>query len=524
MQQPELGDLYRSESRDHLERLGRAVLAIERGAEKGAIDEAFRAAHTLKGMSASMGHTSVVSLAHGLEHLLVKIRDGALAVDAQVIDLLLSAVDELGRVVEGVLTNGGYSDFDTGVAEAGAEARPSMQSETARYVRVEQDRIDSLMNRAGELVVTRERLLRLAREAENPEIEALANDLGRAFVELRDDALRLRLAPVAELSDRLNRLVRDGSRSLGKEVHLQLIGGHVEIDRGLLGDLLELLTHLIRNSLDHGIEPATERSAAGKAPVGRIRVAATQSRDTVTVRVEDDGRGIDRERVVRQAAAKGLRPRGRSADMTAAEFLDLLVLPGFSTATEVTELSGRGVGLDHVASRLRELGGDLRLKTEQGKGAAFAITLPKTLSLTRVLLVGCGHELLAIPLAAVERVEDEASGWAVSDDVGSSSSEGQKTIIRGLADLCGYAPIARSAGKGFLVVVGKGSRRVKFVVDNLLGFQDVVIKQFAVPRGMLDLYAGATILPDGLPRLVLDPGRLVARGEWVHSRTRTART
>src|SRR5690606_230421 len=209
MKQTELGALYRSESKDHLERLGRAVLAVERGEGKDAVDEAFRAAHTLKGMSGAMGHTSVVSLAHGLEHLLEKVRSGTVTVDPQVIDLLLSAVDELERGVDGVLTSGSRESdpAERGDAAVGANAPAGPPPESGRYVRVEQERIDSLMNRAGELVVARERLLRLARQADDPAIEAIANELGRAFVALRDDALRLRLAPISEMSDRLQRLV-----------------------------------------------------------------------------------------------------------------------------------------------------------------------------------------------------------------------------------------------------------------------------------------------------------------------------
>lgn len=523
----ELADLYRSESRDQLQRLSRAVLAIERDRDRSAVDEAFRCAHTLKGMAAAMGHVDVVSLAHGLEHLLDRIRSGLLGIDGDVVDVLLSAVSELEQIVEGAVASTSTLANDEQRTAASDEVGGSGgttsgfgRGEATRYVRADQARIDSLMTRAGELIVAKEALVRRARSLGDAELTRTVKELERLVDDLQADALRLRMAPVGELTDRLHRLVRECGRRAGKQVSFEVTGGNVEIDRSLLGDLSDLLTHLLRNAVDHGIESGRERQASGKSAAGRIRVSAAQNRDSVVVRVADDGCGIDRERVVARAIESGIWAPGTTESTKEADLLELLVLPGFSTATTVTELSGRGVGLDHVASRVRELGGDLRVFTEEGRGTTFTLTLPKTLSLTRVMLVGCGGEMLAIPMGAVERIEDEFQGRVQTLNDAGRKGEVEPALTVALEALCGLPARPRQPGGGYFLVLAKRGVPVKVRVDQLYGFRDVVIKRFAIPKRTRDLYAGAMVLPDGRARLVLDPGRIVARVQWPRSKAR----
>jgi two-component system, chemotaxis family, sensor kinase CheA len=523
----DLAELYKSESRDHLAQLGRAVLSLEGTESKAAVDEAFRAAHTLKGMAAMMGHESVVGLAHGLEHLLDNIRGGMLSVDGGVVDTILAAVDELGRVVE--LAVGSQDETERAVAASVGRAPtlgrretslaggnvPHPTSHVARpvsgrpsFVRVDQGRIDSLMDRAGELVSARERVLLRARESGDRQLQAEVASLGRALHEIREDALRLRLAPLGDQADRIQRIVRDTARAVRKEVRLELSGAEVEVDRALLGDLGDLLTHLLRNAVDHGIESPEGREAAGKPTIGLIHVSASQDRDTVTIRVEDDGRGIDVERVRAKALAQGRDVVG-GVSTAKADLLQLLTAAGFSTAAAVTEISGRGVGLDHVANRLREIRGDLRIESDVGRGTAFIMRLPKTLSLTRVLLMGCGKDTIAIPAAGLERIDDRA-GPANGTADAITRRRATDVPTYDLAKLFGDKEMDARSGDGYQVVLEQNGRRVKLEVDTLLGLQDAVIKRFAVPRSAPDLFSGATILTDGRPCLVVDPARLIA--------------
>ncbi len=510
MDRAALGELYRSESRDYLDALSRAILALERGEGRDAVDEAFRVVHTLKGMSAAMGYQAVTTLAHGVEHMLDRVRSGALEVDEAMVDALSQAVDQLELVIDESWKADAEAGFATpGQAARGAwaPAKDDSQAEASggsRFVRVEQDRIDRLVDRVGELIVSRERLLAAAHDSSDAGVRRAAEQLGREIAELRDDVFQLRLAPVAEVFERLHRLVRDTARGLKKDVRLETRGVHVELDRALIGDLADLLTHLIRNAIDHGIESREERIAAGKDPSGTVRVSATSDPDTVAVRVEDDGRGIDLDGVARHAAAAGLRDAGAGSDLAADELFDLLTRPGFSTARRVTEVSGRGVGLDRVASRLRELGGNLDIESEPGRGAAFTLRLPKTLSLTRVLLVNCEGETLAIPASAVERVEElDAPTTALTGRGDGASRAVDLGAILGLRD-------EPPAGSRSIVVLSGAGRRQDLLVDTLIGLRDFVVKRFAVPRRVRDLYAGAAILPDGRPCLVLQPARLLS--------------
>jgi two-component system, chemotaxis family, sensor kinase CheA len=508
-----LGQLYRSESRDYLDSLGRSLLTLERGEGRQAIDEAFRLVHTLKGMSAAMGYDSVVTLAHGVEHLLERLRSGLLKVDAEMMDLLYQAVDQLERVIE----EAWRADEETGFGGAtGRMTSPRRgprdgadKSEVAaatRFVRVEQERIDRLVDRAGELMVSRERLLGAAAVDKSDGFREVAEELGRGIADLREEVFRLRLAPIADVFDRMHRLMRDTSKNLGKEVRLEVQGEDVELDRALIGDLADLLTHLLRNAVDHGIESPEERTSAGKDSAGTVWVSASADMETITVRVQDDGRGIDFDAITKRAAADGLRTTADVAELGPEELFDLLTRPGFSTAREVTEVSGRGVGLDRVASRLRELGGNMEITSEAGAGAAFTLRLPKTLSLTRVLLVASGSQTLAIPSSAIDRVEDYGKP-ATSGRMGEEEPRG---TVQDLAKLLGLRGRDGVVTDGFVVVLFGTGRRQDLLVDRLIGMRDVVVKRFVAPRQVLDLYAGASILPDGMPCLVLQPGRLLS--------------
>jgi two-component system, chemotaxis family, sensor kinase CheA len=507
-----LAELFRSESGDLLEVLSRAVSRLEGGRDAVALDEAFRAAHTLKGMAAVMGYSTVVGLAHGLEHLLESVRSGAVVPDREIVEALHFAADELSHVVEAAATPSVVPEagFVAASANDSAEHVDAGGEEPvgARYVRVEQGRIDALIAAAADLSLARDAILSRAAELGDPETRQLVDSLGRAVSRVRDDAIRLRLAPMGELEDRVHRVVREAARVTGRRVNPRLEGGEVEIDRALLSDVAEVLTHLLRNAVDHGVEPPDVRVAAGKPVEGAIRILLSQDRETVAIRVSDDGRGIDRAALVARAESAGLRAAD-AGEMGDREVLELLTRPGFTTAEQVTELSGRGVGLDHVASRVRDLGGSLALESVAGQGTSFLLTLPKTLSLTKVLVAGCGGWSVGIPASMLERIED-AEGVAYGAGTGLEGSASE--VVLDVDEVLGTG-MSVGGGSRFRVVLRMGDGSFGIHVDRLVGMRDVVVKRFAMPPECPDVFAGAAVLGGGEICLVLDPTRMV--GQWT---------
>ncbi|MDQ3388855.1 MAG: chemotaxis protein CheA [Gemmatimonadota bacterium] len=623
MELSQYGELFLSESREHVSAINDLLLKLEAApASREPVEGVFRSVHTIKGMSATMGYTRVADLAHQMEELLERLRKGKGAVDGALTDLLFESADaleqsieiaveevesegpeisellarlraaaedtaesdtagekmrlrvvvsagsalpavrafmtiraarEIGAVSEidppeaALLTSafagtlhfqlrtervpaeveaalravgdideveigaGGAEDVARGVEGSGA-AGPT-GSARARNIRVDLRRLDALMNQIGELVIIRGRLQRLAELRDAPELEETVDRAARLISELQDEIMQARMVPVGQVFDRFPRLVRDAARTLDKQVDLLIEGKEIEFDRSMLDEIGDPIVHLLRNSLDHGIESPRERRAAGKPPGGMLRLTAARERSQVVIRVEDDGRGIQRERVVERAVAQGLVARDSMTALGDEEIFQLLTRPGFSTAHEVTDVSGRGVGLDVVATRVRALGGILEIASRAGEGTSFTLRLPLTLAIVRALLVKLGTETYALPMAHVsETVEIPAEeirsvkGCSVAvlrDEVVPLLSL-SSALRRGADD---PARRLRTA-----VVLERGEHRMGVEVDELVGQQEIVVKSFDATAETLQFFSGATILSDGRPALILDVGSLLAQG------------
>ncbi|ADU51972.1 CheA signal transduction histidine kinase [Thermaerobacter marianensis DSM 12885] len=389
-----------------------------------------------------------------------------------------------------------------------------------RSIRIDVELLDRLMNLVGELVIDRGRLSRVGeRLGERPGVHDLAEELsqvtthlGRVTGTLQEVVLKARMLPIARVFRRIPRLVHDLAAQLGKEVELELVGEDTELDRSLLEVIADPLVHLVRNALDHGIEPPEERIKAGKPRPGRLRLVAGHEGNHVVVRIEDDGRGIDPDRIRAAAIRKGLVSRERAAELSDREALELLFAPGFSTAETVTDISGRGVGLDVVRQNIEGSGGRVEVESTPGRGTTFALILPLTLTTIRALLVRVGADTYALPLGSVAEV------LHVRPDQVSSVHTGWATIVRGrvvpLLFLRRYAQpqltLPRPEGVLLAVLVHHQSMQVGLVVDRLLGEQEIVVKGlprlFAGVRGM----SGVTILGDGGLALILDVPGLIA--------------
>lgn len=651
MELSQYGELFLSESREHVSTINHLLLTLESDpGSRQVVEGVFRAVHTIKGMSATMGYRPVADLSHEMENLLDRIRHGKAQASPETIDLLFAACDALERAIElaveesgdeprleGLIGRlrvaagdddatfdifapqidlgapvdpsvvaGGADDQEapegavrvrlvvakeallpgvrafmalkrarelgevsgvepaeatlnepefTGtlrfvlrserpagevrsallsVGEIGevevAEHRPESEraepapgeaqaeggaaaagaAGRARHIRVDLRRLDALMNQVGELVIVRDRLRRLVTH-ETPELAETVDQASRLIGELQDEIMRARLAPVSQVFDRFPRLVRDAARTLGKKVDFVIEGKEIELDRSMLDEIGDPLVHLLRNSLDHGIEAPAERRAHGKPETGTLRLQASRERSRIIIRVEDDGRGVQRDRVLAKAVQNGLVTREEAAGMPDEEVYRLLTRPGFSTAETVTDVSGRGVGLDVVATRVRALGGMLEIFSEPGRGTSMTLQLPQTLAIVRALLVRQSGETYALPLTHVGETVH-----LLAEEVGTVKGKSVAFLRDEVIPLLGLRQILRTNGerpdgrKRHAVVLEVGEQRIGLEVDALLGQQEIVVKQFDATADTLRLFSGATILSDGRPALILDAGSVLA--------------
>ncbi len=377
-------------------------------------------------------------------------------------------------------------------------------------IRVSVEKIDELMNTVGELVITQAMLSQLGRTLEGPAADPFRSGLAqleRNMRELQESVMRVRMLPISFVFSRFPRMVRDLAQRLEKQIELKVTGEHTELDKTVLEKIGDPLVHLVRNSIDHGIEKPEIRRAAGKPQLGTIHLDACHRGGNIAVEVSDDGGGLDRDRILSSARERGLVA---SADRLSDEQIDdLIFLPGFSTAVETTDLSGRGVGMDVVRRNIKELGGKIEVHTARGRGCRFIITLPLTLAIVDGQSVAVGTETYIVPLTSIVESLQLKTG-TVNRLSGRSelfAFRGEYLPVIRLHELFGIEPRARELHEGLVVVVEGEGRRVGLFVDDLLGQQQVVIKSLDTNYGHVEGISGATILGDGSVALILDlPG------------------
>ncbi len=592
-------ELYLSESHDHLRLLNQSLLALEDGATStGAVEEAFRAAHTIKGMSSTMGFTMVSELAHRLESQLDQIRKGSRMADGATIDLLLASSDELERAIAAAAAGGatepvaaagqtvaapaqaasaladtlppgevcalialhadepmkiaraliltrsavtqGYAvrsepqqfadDFGGEFAlvlkpdadqdgltrllehspdvarfsitriAAAAPSPPAAQART-NYLRVDQRRLDEVADGLGEVAILQGRVDQLV-HADRGQLAELVTRMTRLISELQHSVLAMRMVPVGDVFDRFPRMVRDAARALGKEIEFRVEGRDIEIDRAILEEIADPLVHLLRNAIDHGIESPAERHGAGKAEKATLVLRAWRDRSSVRIQVQEDGRGINTRKVLARARAHGL-PVPETGEVTSDELLRILSAPGFSTAEQVTDVSGRGVGMDVVASKIRALGGAIDMQTQFGAGTTFTLRLPITLAIAQALRVRVAGEDYAIPLTHVAEAI-ELDGRAIDRHKGREVLRLREEVVP-LVRLRSVMRTNGTGGESAAVITELGDRKTALAVDELVGREQILVKQFDGPVGTLPIFSGVTLLADGRPALVLDP-------------------
>lgn len=535
-------DLFVSEVREHLQGMNEAIVALE-GApgDRERIDYLFRMAHSIKGMSASMGYGEMSELAHKMEDLMDRVRKGTIGFTSGVADLLLEGSDSLSSMLSQVEAGGdgrrdtgdlvgrlaGYApppeqtatpDASIAALPAGEAPPPEKQGQlpardkpdSTPNVRVKTEVLDTLVNITGELLTHKNRMVSMSREMGNPALTEAIGDLSRLVRELQDEVLKVRLMPFSSLADRLPRMVRDLAKRSGKEVAFRLSGKEIELDRGILEGLSDPLLHLLRNAVDHGLETPADRIAAGKNPAGTISLEVRREKDRVLVAVSDDGRGMDPRHIAAAAVEKGVIAPGEAAVLTPAEALMLICLPGFSTAAEVTDVSGRGVGMDAVRVAIQSLGGSLAIEAAPGSGSSFTLSLPLTISIIQVLLAVCGPMVVAVPVTKVVRTVDLRRDAVFSRGRRKMFLLGEEEIP--LMSLHRFLGIRLHPIKGPsvpAVVVEMRGHLVGLVVDRFLGQQDVFVKPLGRPLNRMRGVSGAAVLGDGQVMFILDPADLV---------------
>lgn len=398
------------------------------------------------------------------------------------------------------------------MANPAAQAKKEQEADkgkTSKTVRVDIDRLDNLMNLVSELIIIKTRLDDLDSHQNRHNMGEAVEYLERITTSLHDAVMKVRMVPVERTFNRFPRMVRDLAKELGKSIKLDMSGEETEVDRTVIDEIGDPLIHLIRNSIDHGIENKQARLAAGKQEMGTVSLRAYPDGNSVVIEVEDDGAGIDPARIRAKAIAKGMVTADHIDAMNDHDIINLLFLPGFSTAEKITDLSGRGVGLDVVKTKIEALSGTVEVLSEVGKGSKFVIRLPLTLAIIQALMVNLGNEKYALPLnniRIITTIEKKQISKVQNQEVVLYRNQ-TLPIIR-VSELLEVPGANRDAEVLTVVIVKKGNQEAGLVVDSLIGQQEIVIKSLGKYLGGVRAIAGATILGNGGVALIVDPNQL----------------
>lgn len=529
----ELMRVYFAETEEILGALEEQLVILEsRPGDPETINAIFRAAHTLKGSSASVALNAPTTLAHAMEDLLDEVRAGRFTVTPSFITLMLKSGDACRRLIESSMSGadelsaeavslrlaleaakaiGVAADVATDVEEHAETESSEPAAASKRRLRVDLDRLDSILNLTSELSIAAGRLraaIGTLPERDRQRLDSHSEDVERILGELQQQVTRVRMVPIGPRFEQQRRTIRDVAQSAGKPVRLVTEGHDVEIDASLVDQLRDPLTHMIRNAVDHGVEPADVRRARGKNAVATVALRAYHDGGHVVVEVADDGGGFDRERILARARQRGMVAEGTTPPDD--EIYGFVFAPGFTTAEKVTEISGRGVGMDVVSRAIGAMRGSVQVTSRPGEGATIAVRLPLTLAVLRGLVLEAGGERFVISADAITHCAAVPSGDSRGNTYGLTEI-GERTVpyIR-LRELFAieheHVPAVEQ-----MVLVRSRSAEVALVVDDLIGEIQAVIKPLAKVFRKLAGVSSSTIFADGRVGLILDAGELVRR-------------
>jgi two-component system chemotaxis sensor kinase CheA len=534
----EIVESFIVETKELLEKLDNDLVELEKKQnDVELLNAIFRYVHTIKGTSSFIGFEQMSELTHKFEDVLNKLRRFELKLNPEIMDVILEAQD-LMKVLLSKLEANDLSPIDISgvvsklerisrgeflieedVEKASVDnVSQKLQSKVIdKTVRIDVERLDELMNLVGELVLGRNRLTQIVSGiVERFEGESLARELMDTIAqvdyltsELQAVVMRARMMPIAKVFSKFPRIVRDLSRDLNKEVELLIYGEETEVDKSVIESIHDPLVHLIRNAIDHGIETPQERKAVGKPEKGKVILRAEHEGNFIVITVEDDGRGIDPERVRRKAVEKRIITEQEASSISDRDALNLIFLLGFSTAGKVTNVSGRGVGLDVVKANITKLNGMIDVQSTLGQGTKFILKLPLTLAIIQGLLVDVCGEIFIIPLSSVIEVVriPRSQVHSIKGREIIRLRDSVLPLVR-LADIFNLSSNGDFKENLYVVVVGLAEKKLGIVVDGLVGQKEVVIKSLGSYLNNVRGIAGATILGDGTVRMIVDVAQI----------------
>lgn len=526
----EYRELFMAEALESYDAMSQHMSVLEkRPDDEAALNEVFRLLHNLKASARAMGHNEIGEVAHRMETIFGQIRSKERPFAGSVVPVLFSGIDVLGGMIRAVGANQELTEntallenLDRVIAgeepvlldddESGTEEDATRKLELSDLVYIPIKKLDHLLNLVGELIIDRDRVLTLAQEIGDTTLQSVTAHLSRLADDLQYSVMDARLVGVGTLFNKFPRVVRDVATAEQKQVELTISGQDIQIDRNILQIITDSLLHLVRNAIGHGIETPEERVKAGKPEVGKLALTAQTERDTVLIRISDDGRGIDAGRVRRKAVERGVMARDAAARLTETEVYNLLFEAGFSTAEQVTEISGRGVGLDVVKLAIDSLGGQLRVESTLGQGTTFTLVLPTSIAVKGALLFELDGHPYALPLMHTDSVVSlrPEKMHVVAGTLLAKVLDENIPVVR-LADLLddsddALPPANRAAlaGAQDIIITNYNGRKLGLIVDRFLRQQDIVIKPVSQPLDMIELFGGVTLLGSGQVCLVLD--------------------
>ena len=535
---------FLTETNEGLAELDAALLRLEQApGDQATLSLVFRLVHTIKGTCGFLGLARLEGVTHVAETVLGRVRDGKLAVTPGLVTDVLRALDVVKEIVAGLAATGGEPAGDDKVliaalhalANGGAstmpeptlsatEVAPEPASGVGQSIRVSVEVLENLMTLVSELVLARNQVLQIARTRDDPAFSAPLQRLSHITSDLQEGVMKTRMQPIGNAWAKLPRLVRDLARDLGKRIELHMHGQDTELDRQVLELMRDPFTHMIRNSADHGLERPEERRAAGKPETGRIQLSAYHEGGQILIEISDDGRGLALDRIRAKALSRGFATETELDAMTDAQLHRLIFRPGFSTAAEITSVSGRGVGLDVVKTNIERIGGSIELRSRPGEGSCFTITIPLTLAIVSALIVEAAGERFAIPQAGVvelvharPKVHPGASPGCEEDGAAWIEHIEGTPVLRlrdrllplvSLTELLRLPPVTDeppTTGDAYIVVTSLGTTTLGVIVDRVFDTEEIVVKPVAPILRHITMFSGNTILGDGSVIMILDP-------------------
>ncbi|MGY5148564.1 MAG: chemotaxis protein CheA [Candidatus Nitrosopumilus sp. bin_68KS] len=509
-------EMYVSEAIEHIELMNQTLLQLEDSpTNRSFLDQIFRSAHTIKGMASTMEYSETSELCKNIENIFDEIRKGEKQLTHNLTSALFVCIDLLQQMISDEKLKIDLKPYLKKLESPDEDVKnvimqEGMKKNTPSTIRVKMSDMDSIVDLVGELLTSKMQLQQTLKDKKYNDLKQVSVQIDRLVTDLQYHAMKIRLVPINQIFDRCNRTVRDTSQKLGKKVNLNMDGSGIELDRNILDSITDPLLHILRNCVDHGLESSEDRTQCGKSETGNINVIVERKGENVLITIDDDGKGIDVDKVKEKAVDSGIITLEESSSMSDEDAVQLIGAPGLSTAKKVTDISGRGVGMDVVISQIEAANGTVKITSQKNKGTQIVLSLPLSLSIIRGLLVNISGERFAIPLSNIittVKIKNEE----ISILHNTEFIKHEESIIP-LIRLDNFLEIKKDKENLnedlTVIIIENNGKKYGFLVDEFERNQEIVIKKLNENESS-DLFSNATILPDGKIALVIDPSAII---------------